>query len=98
CRHQHVEPAKHERSSVAERLMQKDIDAAGARQERAQFRRRECAADADQAEGRPESHDDERIRDEARDGGWLAENAAADCDADDEGGSAPETDDAPETA
>src|SRR6266516_3618923 len=74
------------------------MSAARARQERAQLRYRERAADADQTEGRPEAHDDERIGDEPGDRGGCAEDPATDRDADDERRSAGEPDDAAEIA
>ena len=95
-RDQHIEPAKDERGGIAICLAQEHVDAARLGQQRAQFRHRERAANADQTEGRPESHDDERIGDEPGDGGGCAEDPAADREADDQRRAAGEPDDAPE--
>src|SRR6266545_4040487 len=69
---------------------------ARAPQQRAQLCHRERAADADQPESRPESHDDERIGDEPGDRRRGAEDPAADRDADDQRRAAGEPDDSAE--
>jgi hypothetical protein len=66
---------------------------AGPRQQRAQLRHRQLSAYADQAEGGPQTHDDERIRHQAAIVGGFRENSPTDVDADDECRSAGEPDD-----
>ena len=98
CRDQDIQPAEYERGGIAISLAQEHVDAARLRQERAQLRHRERSANADQPERRPQSHDDERIRDEPGDRGGCAEDPAADRDADDQRRSADEPDDSAETS
>src|SRR5438132_6354308 len=91
-----MQPAKYERGGIAIGFAQEHVDAARAWQERAQLRHRERAANADETEGGPEPHDDERIGDEPGDRGRCAEDAAPDRDADDQRRAAGEPDDAAE--
>src|SRR5207245_139908 len=87
------EPAEDEGRGVAVGRPQVDVDAPGAGQHRAQLRQREGTAEADEAEGHPQPEDGGRIPDVARERVGLAEDAAADGGADDDGQAAPEPDD-----
>ena len=94
-RDQHIQPSKYERSRLAICFAQEHIYTTRLRQQRRQLRDRERAANADQAEGCPESDYDQRIWDEPGDCRRCAEDAATNGDADDECRSAEEPDDAP---